>query len=147
VFSDTVGLKGNGTDAVVVDGKEYIPDATKYIIFHCPGTTKRITGAAAGYLTPSHWVNAGYEAVGFAPGTGNLYGCNTTMTPEGVSFVTMAGYGAGASKGTGDFYYTGANPAGFLSGGHCNFGAYAGSSYLTLDYALGYRYWFFSARD
>ena len=147
VFADTVGLKGNGTDAVVIDGKQYIPDATKYIIFHCPGITKRITGAATGYLTPSHWVNAGYEAVGFAPGTGNLYGCNVTMTPEGVSFVTMVGYGAGTNKGTGDYYYTGANPAEFLSGGGCDTGARAGSSFLALTGTLGGRGWGISARD
>jgi hypothetical protein len=147
VFSDTVGLKGNGTDVVVIDGKEYIPDATKYIIFHCPGTTKRITGAATGYLTPSHWVNAGYEAVGFAPVVANVYGCNATLTPEGVSFVIMVGYGAGVSKGTGDYYYQGANPAEFLSGGSCDRGVLAGSSYLSLSSTLGIGSWTFSARD
>jgi hypothetical protein len=69
------------------------------------------------------------------------------MTPEGVSLVTMAGYGAGAAKGTGDIYYTGANPAGFLSGGDCSNGVTAGSSYLSLNSTLGLRYWYFSARD
>ncbi len=147
VFSDTVGLKGNGTDAVVIDGKEYIPDDTKCIIFHCPGTTKRITGTATGYLTPSHWVNAGYEAVGFTPADVSGYSCNAYITPEGVPLVTMVGYGAGADKGTGDYYYQSANPAEFLSGGYVDRGASSGSSYLYLYYTLGYNRWQTSARD
>jgi hypothetical protein len=148
LFADTVGLKGNGTDAVVIDGKEYIPDDTKYIIFHCPGTTKRITGTATGYLTPSHWVNAGYEAIGFTT-TDNtsIFSCNTTLTSSGVAFVTMVGYGAGESKGTGDRYYQGANPAVFLSVGTCAAGVNAGDSCLNLNNTLDRVYWHFTARD
>lgn len=142
VFSDTIGIKGNGTDVVVIDGKEYIPDATKYIIFHCPGTTKRIIGSAA----PSHWVNAGYEAVGFTPGA-TAYGCNADVTQEGVPLVTMVGYGAGTSKGTGDYYTTGVNQAEFLSGGYCGLGSSTGSSDLDLGFNSWFQYWHVSARD
>lgn len=147
VFADTVGVKGNGTDPIVIDGKEYIPDATKYIIFHCPGITNRITGAATGYRTPSHWVNSGYEAVGFVPASGNLNGCNATVTPEGVPLVTMVGYGAGATTGTGDYYTSGANPAEFVEGGGIGNGYASGSSYLVLSNTLGTRFFGFSARD
>ena len=147
VFADTVGVRGNGTDAVVIDGKEYIPDATRYIIFHCPGTTKRITGLAAGNATPSHWVNAGYEAVGFAPAGVNAFGCNATLTQSGVAFVTMVGHGAGASKGTGDDYVQGTNPAAFLPGGASHDLNRAGSSDLRLNFNLSHRDWALSARD
>lgn len=147
VFSDTVALQGNGTDTVVIDGKEYIPAATKYIIFHCPGITKRITGAAAGYLTPTHWVTAGYDAVGFTPVDVDAYGCNATITPEGVSLVTMVGYGAGSSKGIGDFYQTGGNPAAFICGGNCFSGTASGSSQLNLNNSIVNQNWVISARD
>ena len=147
VFADTVGVRGNGTDTVVIGGKEYIPDATKYIIFHCPGTTKRITGLAAGNATPSHWVNAGYEAVGFAPAGVNAFGCNATLTQSGVAFVTMVGYGAGVSKGTGDDYVQGTNPAAFLPGGASHDLNRAGSSDLRLNFNLSHRDWALSSRD
>lgn len=147
VFSDVVAIKGNGTDAVVIDGKEYIPDATKNIIFHCPGITKRISGTKTGSGTPSHWVNAGYEAVGFSPMAFAVYVCNADITTEGVPLVTMVGHGAGTSKGTGDYYYAGNNQAKFSWGGNCDSGANAGSSFLRLDRYIWDRGWYFSARD
>ena len=147
VFSDTVAHKGNGTDTVVIDGKEYIPNATKYIIFHCPGTTKRITGLVAGSSTPSHWINAGYEAVGFTPAGTVGSGCNADITSSGVPLVTMVGYGAGSGSGTGDGYYQGRSPAPLLSGGTISNGAGAGSSDWNLGNSLTSANWSISARD
>lgn len=147
VVADTVSIPGDGTTTVVIDGKEYIPDDTKRVILHWPGITKRPLGSSN---TLSGWVNYGGKAVGFTPSDSSAYGifgCNATLTSSGVPLVTMAGYGAGASKGTGDNYQASATKGTFQVGGILNGRTASGSSCLRVGSPLDVNYWTVTARD
>ena len=135
---DTVAVKGNGTE-IPYNGSTITPDSTQYVILTCPQGTNRLN---SGSTSPKTWTDAGYEVVGLSPSSGGNV-LNEQLSAQGVAYPVFVG----GSGGTYDQYYTGSNPAEFLSSGCLDDGADAGSSYLRLTGSLGYARWFFSARD
>ena len=144
--ADTVAIKGNGSTTVTVDGVDYTPSATQYVILQCNiGESRKV---ASQNSTITNWTaNDLYVPIAISPAVQGTV-LNNVLSSTGVTCPTRTdGAGAVNPIGTRDFLYVGANPAEFLSGGHCASGANAGSSYLYLAHPLGCRSWSISARD
>ena len=144
--ADTVAIKGNGSTTVTVDGADYTPSATQYVILQCQiGKSRKVANQNA---TITNWTADDlYVPIAISPAVQGTV-LNNVLSSTGVACPTRTD-GAGSLNpiGTRDFLYVGQNPAEFLSGGLCGSGASAGSSYLALNGALGDRNWRFSARD
>lgn len=144
--ADTVAIKGNGSTTVTVDGVDYTPSATQYVILQCNiGKSRKVANQNA---TITNWTaNDMYVPIAISPAVQGTV-LNNVLSSTGVTCPTRTdGAGAVNPIGTRDFLYVGANPAEFLSGGSCGYGAGAGSSFLTLSLPLGYGVWTISARD
>lgn len=144
--ADTVAIKGNGSTTVTVDGVDYTPSATQYVILQCNiGKSRKVANQNA---TITNWTaNDMYVPIAISPAVQGTV-LNNVLSSTGVTCpIRTDGAGAVNPIGTRDFLYVGANPAEFLSGGYCLNCANAGSSYLNLLSTLGTRSWFISARD
>lgn len=142
--ADTVAVKGNGSTTVNINGVDYTPTSSQYVILQCKiGESRKLTSQSSNI---ADWAaNDLYEPIAISPAAQGTV-LNNVLTSTGVVCPTRI-EAAGNPVGTGDFLYVGANPAEFLSGGDCSRGARAGSSFLNLTHTLGTRYWDFSARD
>lgn len=142
--ADTVAVKGNGTQAVEVDGEVLVPTSAEYVILTAPPTVARLSSGSL-----AQFLDAGYVAAGISPATSSSYILNERLSPVyGVAYpVAVGGSGSGSGTGHADQMWVGASPAEFLSGGYLSHGAAAGSAALNLNGALGYADWHFAARD
>lgn len=142
--ADTVAIRGNGSTTVTVNGVDYTPSATQYVILQCNvGKSRKV---ASQNSTITNWTaNDQYVPIAISPATAGTV-LNNALSSTGVACPTRIDVN-GNPVGTQDHMWVGANPAEFLSGGSCDFGAYAGSSCLALYFTLGRRSWDFSARD
>ena len=141
--SDTLAVKGNGTQAVEIGGEVFIPSTSEYVIMVAPPATPRI---AQGNIV--QLLAAGYMPAGITSAASG-YVLNEQLAPVyGVAYpVAAGGTGSGSATGHADQYTPGASPAEFLMGGALSHGDQAGSAYLTLYNGPGGASWDFGARD
>jgi hypothetical protein len=142
--ADTVAIKGNGSATVTVDGVEYTPTSSQYVILQCNiGKSRKVADQNA---TITNWTaNDLYVPIAISPAVQGTV-LNNVLSSTGVACPTRIDVN-GHPIGTRDLLYVGANPAEFFSGGRCGGGATAGSSFLYLSNPLGLRTWPISARD
>ena len=142
--ADVVCCLGNGTQEVPLNGEVLIPTSSQRVYLIAPPTVKRLSsGNLASFMA------AGYVPVGVGTNT-NGYILNVQLDPVwGIAYPLHAG-GTGSSSSTGhadNFWTSTQNPSEFLSGGHLNSGAEAGSAYLCASTALGSASWLIAGRD
>ena len=139
--ADTVAVRGDGS-TVTIDGVDYT--STQYFILQCKiGKSRKVDNPNA---TITNWTaNDLYKPIAIMP---NITGVviNNVLSSTGVTCPTWTDP-TSPPIGTRDGLYMGANPSGFLSGGLCYSGFFAGSSCLNLDAKLGRLDWSVSARD
>ena len=144
--ADTVAVKGTGSAVVTIDGVDYTPSTTQYVLLKSNvGKSRKPSNMNS---TISNWTaNDLYTPVAICPATQGTI-LDVALSSAGVSYpIRTDGAGSVNPVGCRDFLYVGQNPAEFLSGGGCINGANAGSSFLNLNNPLGNRYWTISARD
>ena len=141
--ADTLAVKGNGVQAVEVDGEMHVPTASEYVIMTAPPATPRLSSGNIAQL-----LAAGYVAVGISPAASE-YIMNERLAPiHGVAYpVAAGGTGSGSSSGHADQMWQGSSPAEFLMGGCLLTGDLAGSASVRLYYGPGDTSWSVAARD
>lgn len=143
--ADTVAIKGNGSTTVTINGVDYTPTSSQYVILQCNiGKSRKVANQNS---TITNWTaNDQYVPISFTPAPFDGTVLNTVLSSTGVACPTRIDVN-GNPVGTQDRMGVGSNPAEFLSGGCCGFGDEAGSSCLDLAIPLGIRRCYFSARD
>lgn len=142
--ADTVAIKGNGSTTVTINGVDYTPTSSQYVILQCNiGESRKVTSQNS---TITNWTaNGQYAPIAISPAVSGTV-LNSVLSSTGVTYPTRTDVN-GNPVGTRDRLYAGANPAEFLYGGACTRGAYSGSFFLQLTSAPGEIGWPITARD
>lgn len=142
--ADTVAVKGDGTATVTIDGVDYTPTTSQYVILKCRVGSNREPGSGSGATITNWTVDGQYEPIAISPAVDGTV-LNNALSSTGVACPTEVDVN-GNPVGALDSLSVGANPADFIYGGSCGYGAQAGSSYLYFGFFLGTP-WLVSARD
>ena len=138
--ADTVAIKGDGATTVTINGVEYTPTSSQYVILQSKiGKSRYVTGQPANI---TDWIsNDQYEAVAIVPASQGTV-LNTALSHTGVAYPTRTdgvaqnGVDTVNLVGTRDLLLGARNLAPFVCGGKCDSGRCAGSSYLAINIAL-----------
>lgn len=144
--TDTVAVKGDGSTTVTINGVDYTPTTSQYVILQCQiGKSRKVANQNA---TITNWTaNDQYVPISISPPSRGTV-LNVVLLPTGVTCPTQTdGAGGVNSVGTRDYMYVGSNPAEFLSDGYAGFGAGAGAFYLGLVDSISSRRATVTARD
>lgn len=131
IAADTVAIKGNGSTTVTINGVDYTPTSSQYVILQCNvGESRKVANQNA---TITNWTaNGQYVPIAISPAPSGTV-LNNALSPTGVAYPTRStGVNAFASVGTQARLITQQNLATFSCGGKSDTGRSAGSSYLDL---------------
>ena len=125
--ADTVAIKGDGATTVTINGADYTPTSSQYVLLQCKvGKSRKVTNQNS---TIANWIDNGqYEPIAIIPAK---YGTvlNTALSSTGVAYPTRTDGATNVNHaGTYDYLYAGTNPAEFLTGGSYDYKDLSGSS-------------------
>ena len=147
--ADTVAIKGNGSTTVTINGVDYTPTSSQYVILQCQiGKSRKVANQNS---TITNWTaNDQYVPIAIvpAPATQGTV-LNEALSSTGVAYPTRTnGISSLQPIGTRNVLIVGTNPAQFIPGG---WNSYApeekGSAYLNLATMLGGQGGSITARD
>jgi hypothetical protein len=144
--ADTVAVKGNGSTTVTINGVDYTPTSSQYVILQSQiGKTRYVTGQNA---TITNWTaNDVYVPISIVPAVGGTV-LNEALSYTGVAYPTRTnGINNAQPIGTRDGLEVGGNPAMFQTGGRAYFSTNRGSAYLSIGDPITGRGWGITARD
>ena len=127
--ADTVAIKGNGSTTVNINGVDYTPTSSQYVILQCNiGKSRKVANQNS---TITNWTaNGQYAPIAIVPASSGTV-LNNALSTTGVAYHTRSTADAMFTPiGTQDRLITQQNPSAFFYGGKYDSARSAGSSYM-----------------